>query len=180
MAFKWKYYYKLCNTLVVAPMGSVDDLIQRAVNALASNDLERAEKLTQEVLKEDENNIEAWSLLANIYQQAGEPEKALEPAKKAATLEPDNVKHWNRLGYLYTQLNRWEDGEKSYEKAANLPDAPPTIFLNYATVLIELKKEEAAMKALQQALKRSLVDELKKTIKKDPKYAKIRPLLEKV
>jgi Flp pilus assembly protein TadD len=160
-------------------MAEVSDYLQRAVAALAARDLNRAEKLTRDLLAKDATNVEAWNLLASIYQEKGEAEHAIEPATRAAELEPDNVQHLNTLGYLYLLLKRWADAEKCFARVAAKPDAPPTLLLNHAWALIELGQTRAATQALHQAIERSLEDELVKTIREDRRYAKLRPLLDR-
>ena len=159
-------------------MAASSDFFQRAVAALASGDFDRAEKLTRELLNQDEKNIEAWSLLTSIYQQGGKREKALEPAKRATELDPDNIQHWNTLGYLYLSLSRWEEGEKCYARAVTLSEAPATVFLNHAWALIELGQKEKAGQQLKLALEKSLEDELTNMIRTDPQYSKLRALLD--
>jgi Tfp pilus assembly protein PilF len=161
------------------PMATVNDYLQRAVAALAVRDMKRAEKLTRDLLAKDATNVEAWTLLAYIYQEAGQPERAIEPATRAAELEPDNLQHWNTLGYLYLLLKRWSDADKCFARVAANPDAPATLLLNHAWALIELGQTRAASQQLHQALGRSLEDELAKTIREDARYVKLRPLLDR-
>jgi Flp pilus assembly protein TadD len=142
--------------------------------------LKRAEKLTRDLLAKDDTDVEAWNLLTCIYQEAGQPEQAIYPATKAAELDPDNLQHWNTLGYLYLLLQRWPDAEKAFARAAANPDAPATLLLNYAWALIELDQVRAAEQQLRRALERSLEDELANTIRTEPRYAKLRPLLERL
>lgn len=159
-------------------MATASDYLQRAVAALAARDMNRAEKLTRALLAKEATNVEAWNLLASIYQEAGQPEKAIEPATRAAELEPDNLQHWNTLGYLYLLLRRWADADKCLARAAASPDAPATLLLNHAWALIELGQTGAATQQLRQAIERSLEDELTNTVRQEPRYAKLRPLLE--
>lgn len=161
-------------------MGSVAELFQRAVLAFSSGDSKRAEELTNELLKLDQENVEGYSLLASIHQQDKQYKKALEPAQRATQLEPDNLQHWNRLGFLYLILGQWKEGEKTYAKAAKMKNATPTIFLNHAWALIELDKKDAAIKQLGKAIAQSLEDTVTETIKEDDHYTKLRPLVKKV
>jgi len=70
------------------PMPTVNDYLQRAVAALAARDMNRAEKLTRDLLAKDATNVEAWNLLAYIYQEAGQPEQAIEHCEAAVRLNP--------------------------------------------------------------------------------------------
>jgi len=164
--------------MVNRPLPSVEDLFERALSALAAGDLDRAEKLTRELLGQDQDNVEAWTLLAHIYQESGHPERALSPATRAVELDPDNIQNWNTLGYLYLLLGRWREGEQCYARATSMPNAPATVFLNHAWALIELGQDAAAMHQLKRAI--ALHDELPDVIRKDPHYEKLRPLLDKL
>jgi len=164
--------------MVSRPLPSIEDLFERALSALAAGDLNRAEQLTRELLGQDQDNVEAWSLLANIYQESGHPERALGPATRAVELDPDNIQNWNTLGYRYLLLGRWKEGEQCYARAASMPNAPATVFLNHAWALIELGQDAAAVHQLRRAI--SLHDEIPDTIRQDPHYKKLLPLLEEL
>lgn len=161
-------------------MGSESDLFQRAVIAFSDEDFDRAEKLTKKLLDLDQKNVDGWSLLANIYQQKGQKELAIEAAIKATDIDPENLQNWNNLGYLYLLQGNWTEGEKCYSKAASLPDPSPTIFLNHAWALIELGNEAQAEQQLRQALELSLEDTLYDDIETDEHYAKLRPLFKQI
>lgn len=158
-------------------MGKTSDLFHRALIAYSDQNFERAEHLAKELINIDENNVDGWSLLANIYQQLKQYDQAVIAAKHATDLEPENIQHWNNLGYLYLLQGKWQEGEQCYAKAASLPDPSPTIFLNHAWALIELGQTEKAQKQLQLAVDQALEDTLKETIQTDEKYHKLRPLL---
>lgn len=161
-------------------MGSADDLFQRAVIALSDEDLERAKKLTKELLELDSKYVDGWNLLANIYQQTQQYEKAIAAAKQTTEIDPENLQYWNNLGYLYLLQSNWTEGEKCYAKAITLPNPPPTIFLNHAWALIELGDEARAKEQLAQALERSLEDTLIDDLETDTHYSKLRPLLKQI
>ncbi len=161
-------------------MGSESDLFQRAVIAFSDEDYGRAEKLTNELLALDQKNVDGWSLLANIHQQQGQNELAIQAAKKATDLDPENLQHWNNLGYLYLLQGNWVEGERCYAKAASLPEPTPTIYLNHAWALIELGKQDQAEQQLRQALDLSLEDTLHDDIETNDHYAKLRPLFKQI
>ena len=161
-------------------MGSESDLFQRAVIALSDEDYDRAEKLTKELLDLDQKNVDGWTLLANILQQKGQTNLAIDAAKKATDLDPKNLQNWNNLGYLYLLQKNWEEGERCYAKAASLPNPTPTIFLNHAWALIELGKQNKAEQQLRQALDQSLEDTLFDDIETNDNYIKLRPLFKRI
>ncbi len=161
-------------------MTPASDLFHRALAALSCGDVDRAEQLTRELLGSEVDNAEAWSLLANIYQQCGFFERAIGPATRAAELEPDNIQHINTLGYLFLLLGRWKEGEEWYSKAAAMPEAPPTIYVNHAWALVELGQDSAATKQLRKALELSLESRVTTMIQEAPRYEKLVPILEKI
>lgn len=158
-------------------MTAASDLFHRALAALSVGDVNRAEQLTRELLGREIDNAEAWSLLATIYQQGSYFERAIGPATRARELEPDNIQHINRLGYLYLLLGRWKEGEECYARAAAFPEAPPTIYVNYAWALIELGQDAAATEQLRRALELSLESRVKTMIQEDPRYYKLVSIL---
>lgn len=159
-------------------MTPASDLFHRALAALSCGDVDRAEQLTRELLGSESDNAEAWSLLANIYQQCGYIERAVGPATRATELEPGNIQHINNLGYLYLLLGRWKEGEECYARASAMPEAPPTIYVNHAWALIELGQESAATQQLKQALELSLESKVTTMVREDPKYEKLVSILE--
>lgn len=161
-------------------MNPASDLFHRSLAALSCGDVDRAEQLTRELLGREIDNAEAWSLLANIYQQSGFFERALGPATRATELEPDNIQHINTLGYLYLLLERWKEGEECYSRAAAMPEAPPTVFVNFAWALIELGKDDEATQQLRQAVELSLESRVKTMILEEPKYHKLVSILETI
>ncbi len=161
-------------------MGSENDLFHRAVIALGDEDYDRAEKLTKELLELNQQNVDGWNFLANIYQQKGLNSQAIQAAKKATELDPKNLQNWNNLGYLHLLQGNWTEGERCYAKAASLPNPTPTIFLNHAWALIELDKQEQAEQQLRRALDLSLEDTLFDDIKTNEHYTKLRPLFKKI
>jgi Tfp pilus assembly protein PilF len=161
-------------------MTPATDLFHRALAALSCGDVDRAEQLTRELLGQDSSNAEAWAILANIYKEGGHFERAIGPATRATELEPDNIQHLNNLGFLYLLLGRWEEGRECYARAASMPEAPPTIYVNYAWALIELGQEEAATQQLRRAHELSLESGVTQMVQEDPRYQKLVPILETI
>lgn len=160
-------------------MGEENGLFQRSVVAIASGNVKRAKQLIAKILEDDKNNIEMLSFLTSMYQQTSQPESALQMAKRTTELDPNNPQHWNNLGYIYLMMGQWQAAEQCYANATILPNAAPTVFLNHARALAELGRTKAAQLQIQQALSKSLPDELERTIQTDPQFVKLRPLLDR-
>ncbi|MFX1299866.1 MAG: tetratricopeptide repeat protein [Promethearchaeota archaeon] len=161
-------------------MGEDNDLFQRSIAAFAGGYPERAKKRILKLLKKDQNNLELLTLLTTIEQQYNSPQNALTTAQRITQLDPNNPQNWNNLGHLHIALRQWQKAEQCYATAATLDNAPPTIFLNHARVLIELGRPQAASLQLKHALKKSLPGVLESNIQRDPEFIKLRPLLAKL
>jgi Flp pilus assembly protein TadD len=161
-------------------LGAENDLFQRSIAALAGGNPERAKEQILKLLEKDKNNLELLNFLSSIYQQYQQPQNALHTAQRIAKLDPENPRHWNNLGYFYILLEQWKEAEQCYAKATKLNDAAPTIYLHHALTLIELGQTEAAVLQIHKALNHSLSCELLDIIQTDPKFTKLRPLVNKL
>ena len=55
--------------------------------------------------------------LANVYNQLGQFENALENARKAVELDPDSVSGYSNVGFAYAGLNRLDEAKATFKEA---------------------------------------------------------------
>ncbi len=75
-------------------------------------------KILEEGLKQNPTNTHVLSLLASIYEETGDKNKALIHIEKAVEIEPNNHIYQNFLGFLYAEMDmKLDDALKLVEKA---------------------------------------------------------------
>ena len=89
--------------------------------------------------------------LGTIYGQHGDPEAALKPLRRAAELAPQSPQMQYNLALTYYQLNQFEQARAPL--ADSLKRWPDLFQLNalYGAVLVKLREDVAAYKALHHA-----------------------------
>ena len=116
---------------------SLDFVFERANSALITQDFEYAERLLTNALKkhpdilpDDKKKIE--SLLARIYSDEGDLERALASYLRLYEREPDNIEHMLNLGRIYRHLGRYEDALVILKKAQQIGGDTDEVLYNFA------------------------------------------------
>ena len=93
----------------------VNDMMIDAVTALETNDMDKAERLYNEVLKKDKTNSTAMFYLANIYFQKQDIVKAVDYAKQSIKLNDSNIWYKMQLAQIYIAQQEYEEAAKVFE-----------------------------------------------------------------
>ena len=116
---------------------SLDFVFERANSALITQDFEYAERLLTNVLKKhpdispnDKEKIE--NLLARIYGDEGDLERALSAYLRLYERAPDNIELMLNLGRIYRHLGRYEDALKILKKAQETGGDTDEVLYNFA------------------------------------------------
>ena len=117
-----------------------------------------AVKEFEKVIKEDPQNIDAFTCLAAVYQATGETKKAIEAYKQAVSLGPDHLDNLVQLGTLYMSAGETEEGKAAFERALTLNSKSREVYLNLG--LYYIGKENWAEAKTQ----------LEKVLEIDPQY----------
>jgi len=117
--------------------------------ALRGRPLAEARELCQRIF--DPNDPDKLTTLGMLYGENGKYEEAIEPLRRAATLDPDSFEIYHNLGLTYFRLKRYADARSPLENAVRLrPEYFGSNALLGAT-LYALKDDEAAFRALEAA-----------------------------
>jgi tetratricopeptide (TPR) repeat protein len=92
-------------------------MILRGEVALATGDLEAAEKAYKRAIELEPEGIAAYSQLASLYQQMGRLDETIEAYKKALEVRPDNSRIHHVLGVLYEYRGNIDPEMEQYELA---------------------------------------------------------------
>jgi tetratricopeptide (TPR) repeat protein len=108
----------------------------------------------KERVQKDPKDVEAWSRLANIYQDAGMIEPAIEFYKRANDLLPNNANLLTDMGICYQQLKQYDKALELLERAQKADPANWQALYNIVVVagldMRQFDRADAALQRLQQ------------------------------
>jgi predicted Zn-dependent protease len=108
----------------------------------------------KERVQKDPKDVQAWARLANIYQDAGMFEPAIEFYKRASDLMPNNANLLTDMGICYQELKQFDKALELLEQAQKADPANWQSLYNIVVVagldLHRYDRADAAMARLQQ------------------------------
>lgn len=136
---------------------SLDFVFERANSALITQDFEYAERLLTNVLKKhpdilpsDKEKIE--NLLARIYGDEGDLERALDAYLRLYEREPDNIELMLHLGRIYRHLERYDDALKILEKAKDIGGDTDEVLYSFAKTYKRMHNYDKAVDYFSRAI----------------------------
>lgn len=162
----------------------VTKVFMAATRARLIGDLPSAAKLFEECLRKDPQNHAAMFELGKLLHAAQQPERALDLAKKAATLDKENVWYQFLLADLYQQTNQPAEAAKVYRTITQKWPENHETWMDLAHTLAYLGKVEEAQQVFRDLEKRigtseELVMEEYGMLAQSGRTAEARALLEK-
>jgi 2-polyprenyl-3-methyl-5-hydroxy-6-metoxy-1,4-benzoquinol methylase len=110
-------------------------LLAQAFQAMQRGDLGLAEGIGREVVLREPKNAAGHYLLGSIAMQAGRPDLALEPLRKACDLERRNGPYHNELGLALQAVGLLDEAVASYRRAIALEPENGRGYNNLAVAL---------------------------------------------
>jgi len=108
----------------------------------------------KESVQKDPKDVQAWTRLANIYQDSGMFEPAIEFYKRASDLLPDNANILTDMGICYQELQQYDKALELLEQAQKADPSHWQSLYNMVVVagldLRRFEKADAALARLQQ------------------------------
>lgn len=112
----------------------------------------RAIEYLKYALEEDPSYDMAWSNLATIYFDSGQPGEAVKCCENAIFYNPRNAFAYNKLGGYYFKTSDYEKAVPLFERALKELPQHPVLRMNYAHALSMAGRRQEALKNYQAAL----------------------------
>ena len=104
-----------------------DEALQHAIARHRAGELDAAEKIYVELLRQDPRRADALNFMGMLQYQRGEHERALQLLKRASQVAPRQATVWNNLGNVLAGLNRPADAEKAFRRSLALVESPEAL-----------------------------------------------------
>ena len=131
---------------------------ESAISLFQSGQLNKANNICSEILKDEPNNFEILHLLGIISFQEKKYDLSVEYIKKALKINPEQAEANNNLGIALKELKKFEKASESFNKAIKIDSNFAEAYNNLGIVLKELNQIDSA------------IDNWKKSIKIKPDY----------
>jgi predicted O-linked N-acetylglucosamine transferase (SPINDLY family) len=126
---------------------------RKKVHALAkSGRFDKAISLCEKLCTHDGSDLEAWSLLGNLYKQVGRQNDVIRCFQHVVDSNPTNAVAVSTLASEYIRQNNVKMAEKYYHQAVLLLPEDAKIHTNYGYVLANMQKHTEAEPHFRKAL----------------------------
>jgi len=126
--------------------------MQKAVQYHQSGELEKAQRIYEEIFKIDPTHSDALHLWGVIAHQKGDHELAADIISQAIQQSPTVPYYYNNLGEVFRSQGKFEDAVSAFEKAINLMSDYPEAYNNMGRAYEGQGKLHEAINCFQQAV----------------------------
>ena len=132
---------------------SLEIITKKLLIAYQNNQIEDAKNIAISMTKQFPNYNLSWKILAAIYGQSGDSEKAISFSQNAVKADPKDAEAYSNMSLILFQFRRFDEALKSCEKAIEIrPDYVEAHF-NLANVFKALGKLNEAEQSFLTAIK---------------------------
>lgn len=140
--------YKLY-TLYLNEQKNTETEVRACSEALRTQTVSAAHEICQRMF--DPNDPEKLTLLGQLYGDAGDFQKAVDPLRRAVQLDPSSFQALHNLGLTYFRLKQYGDARAPLQRAVRLrPESYGSVVLLGATLYM-LGEDAAALPVLEHA-----------------------------
>lgn len=129
--------------------------LNQAELALASGDMEEAEKILRKILSQDANDIKALRLLSSIAIEASRFRPARKMLEHAVEVQPGFIAGWNDLANLLMKQDRYDEALKAVQRAIDIDPKMVHSWVVKGNILTRAQRNEESLEAYGQALELS-------------------------
>lgn len=126
--------------------------LQRALALHQSEQIEQAQELYLQILKDDPNNTDALHLLGILMAQQGNYQQACEFLEHALAINPADAQIHNSMGNVLNNLQNFERALYHYQEALKSHPQNPVLHNNIGSLQQKLKNLSAAISHYRQAI----------------------------
>lgn len=133
-------------------MSQVNTILQQAVSALQSNDLNTADQLCLRLLKKFPNQPDAFHLLALSAKQRNDFSKSRKYFEKALSLNGNQPVVYSNYANLLASLGEYKKASSRYEKSLRLAPNNLDALYNYSAMLNQTGNYKKAIEKIKKAI----------------------------
>jgi len=137
---------------VEAPAPTADELIEEADRAYMEDDIEKAGRLLEDIVRDHPNLAEARNKLAFVLSKQRNEEAALKQYEASLEIDDNDDMTHNALATLLASMNENERAEEHYRKALAIDDNYEVTWFNYANLMLNLGRKDEAREMYQKAV----------------------------
>ncbi len=127
-------------------------MLQQVINLLHNNRLTEARTLCEQLNYSNKRDLDIWLLLADIYQQCGDFDKAVNSYRKIIKLKADHPSAHRCLAMLYHSKGKFAKAGRYYRQSLKLNNKQATVHFNLGAILQEQNKLDDALAQYRQAI----------------------------
>ncbi len=119
-------------------------------------DYQRRIAVTEQVVKQDPKNLQAWIELGNDYFDTQQRQKAIDAYAHALELDPKNANVLTDQGVMYREVGSFDKAIANFEKASTLdPNHLQSLYNLGVVYAYDLKKPDKAIAAWNKVIERN-------------------------
>ena len=131
---------------------AIDQYLQRAISAHQQGDIEAAQPLYHAVLRRDPGHALSLRNLGLIALNTGHYDAAVELISRALQRQPEHGQWYGDLGQAQRRAGDVAAALASFQRAVNMRPVNPLHYHLLGELLLDLRRNDAGIQALQQAL----------------------------
>lgn len=140
-------------TTAVDRLQTVDEILTEAKNLINSEEYQKAEDILLDALNIDQNNVDIYKSLAEVYHSRKEYDQARETLEYILKLtHHEDAAVYSSLGHIARARGNLKQAEEDYLKSISLSDENYLYFLWLAEVYLDLDEKEKALEAARRGL----------------------------
>jgi predicted O-linked N-acetylglucosamine transferase (SPINDLY family)/ADP-heptose:LPS heptosyltransferase len=128
------------------------DKFQHAFQLHQQGQLDQAEQLYLELLKEQPQHVDALHFLGVLLNQRGQFQHAADLIRQALDIAPDNAAAYSNLGLVLLELKRFDEAIASYDRALILKSNNLEAHYGRANALLALNRFDEALVSYKNVL----------------------------
>lgn len=137
-----------------------DEMLNEAKEAFINGNYKVAEPMLNQLILQNSRNAEVYQMLATIYYDKGQFNKAIRTFKRALEIDPTYTDASVGLSIILNDLGRYDEGQQIFEEAQKLLERKSGRMDSYVEEKLASKHEELADIYFQYKLYKEALDQL--------------------